>query len=273
MTGLAQKLEPVESVSLQQQVVERLTDLIRDGDLQPGDRLPSERILSEQLRVSRGTVREAVHFLHALGLVEIRHGSGTFVRVPAASADQARNEWRDWVRHHSRRVQDLFEVRRGLECQAADLAARRATDRQLEQIELALEHSEAAIRAGLVPSLVDTDARFHRAVSEACGNLVLADLLNSIGEELIRERGAIWDIPGRPERSMTEHRNIFEAIRSKEPDAAREAVQRHLLSVEEEIGSILEEQVEPGRPEDSQFPTPGSSSTRDYTKPTTGEAQ
>lgn len=273
MTGLAQKLEPVESVSLQQQVVERLTDLIRDGELQPGDRLPSERILSEQLRVSRGTVREAVHFLHALGLVEIRHGSGTFVRVPAASADHARSEWRDWVRHHSRRVKDLFEVRRGLECQAADLAARRATGRDLAQIELALEHSEAAIRAGMVPSLVDTDARFHRAVSEACGNLVLADLLNSIGEELVRERGAIWDIPGRPERSMAEHRSIFEAIRSEDPDAAREAVQRHLLSVEDEIGAILEEKVESGDPENFQSPERGSDSRSDYTKSTTGEAQ
>lgn len=242
MTGqLAQKLEPIESVSLQQQVVQRLTDLIREENLQPGDKLPSERTLSEQLRVSRGTVREAVQFLHALGLAEIRHGSGTFVRVPAASADEARSEWRDWIKHHSERVHDLLEVRLGLECQAADLAARRATDEELDQIELALEHSETVIRAGLVPSLVDADARFHRAVSEASGNLVLADLLNSLGEELIRERGAIWDIPGRPEKSMIEHRGMFEAIRSRDPEAAREAVRHHLLSVESEIGTILNE--------------------------------
>src|SRR5215213_8514226 len=85
-------LEPVRPLALKERVIGQLTRLIDEGILKPGDQLPSERELSEELKVSRGTVREAVQFLGALGLVEVRHGSGTFVRL-GTDPSALRDEW------------------------------------------------------------------------------------------------------------------------------------------------------------------------------------
>lgn len=238
---IVRKLKPVESVSLQQQVVQRLTQLIEEEGLGPGDKLPSERALSEHLQVSRGTVREAVQFLHALGLAEIRHGAGTFVRAPAANPDEASVEWRRWTKQHSSKVHDLLEMRRGLECFAAELAAHRALPEQIEKMRAALEYSEAAIEAGRIPSLVDADVKFHSALTEAAGNQALVEFAAGLGEELVRERGAIWGLPGRPKLSMDQHRAIFDAVLGGDAAAAREAVNSHLLSVEAAITDVVNE--------------------------------
>ncbi|MGH2963299.1 MAG: FadR/GntR family transcriptional regulator [Solirubrobacterales bacterium] len=220
-------------LSLKEQVVRELTRLIDEGALSPGQRLPSERELSEQLNVSRGTVREAVQFLGALGLVEARHGSGTYVRESGLTG--LREEWRRWTRRHSDRVRSLLEVRRGLECLAAELAAERAGDEGLSALENSLALMEEAIAREDVPSLVDIDLGFHHALCAASQNRALADLAASLGEELIQERGATWDIPDRPRLSLDEHRAIYEAVQSHDPSRAREALRAHLASVERDV--------------------------------------
>src|SRR5215471_7186654 len=88
------QLSRLRTPPLKQQVINELTRLLRDGALAPGDRIPTERELSEQLAVSRGTVREAVQFLQALGVLEIRHGSGTYVPRSASRTQAPRREWR-----------------------------------------------------------------------------------------------------------------------------------------------------------------------------------
>src|SRR5438876_1366084 len=144
MAGDAVRLEALRSVPLKEQVLRQLRRLIDEGELGPGDQLPAERELADRLGVSRGTVREAVQFLHALGLVEIRHGSGTFVR---SDRNALRDEWRGWTRRHSETVRNLIEVRMGLESFAAELAAGRPAQRGLETMAAALDQMEEAARA------------------------------------------------------------------------------------------------------------------------------
>jgi GntR family transcriptional regulator, transcriptional repressor for pyruvate dehydrogenase complex len=231
-------LEPLGGLGVKERVAGQLRGLIEDGSLQAGQQLPSERELAERLGVSRSTVREAVQFLGALGLVEIRHGSGTFVR-PEGDRAQLPSEWLQWTRRHTMHVHELLEVRRGLEALAAELAAERSHD--LAAIEDALADMEAALDGPDVPALVEADLAFHTALAAASGNAALRHLTESLGRELLRERGAIWNKPGRPERSLREHRRIYEAVRARDPLGARTAIVDHLESVEQDVDALVAE--------------------------------
>lgn len=233
------RLKPLTALSRQEQVVRRISRLIEDGSLAPGERLPSERELSGQLQVSRGTVREAVQFMQALGLVEIKHGSGMFVRAPASGPGGARDEWRSWTQDHADEVRYLLEVRHGLECFAAELASERADATALEGMDQALAHMRGAVESREVPALVESDVEFHRALCAAAGNPALLELATSLGDQLIQERGATWDLPDRPQRSLAEHEEILAAIRSGDAVRARDSVVAHLNSVARDIETLV----------------------------------
>lgn len=239
MTAKARlELEPVRPLALKERVIRQLTRLIDEGVLGPGDQLPSERELSEELQVSRGTVREAVQFLQTLGLLEIRHGSGTFVR-PATDPSALRDEWREWTIRHAERIHDLLEIRKGLEPFAAELAAQRAGEEAVAAMEEALEQMQPAVDSPDVAALVQADLAFHHALCAAAGNAALTEFADTLGEQLVRERGTIWNLPGRPARSLVEHRAICDAVREGDPRRARKAVLQHLESVEADLGASV----------------------------------
>lgn len=230
------RLESLRPQPLKDQVIGQLKRLVEDGVLRPGDQLPSERELSEQLQVSRGTVREAVQFLHALGLVEIRHGSGTFI-ASARDVHELRREWQRWTLGHSARIHDLLEVRRGLESFAAELAATRVVRHGLQAMEDAIALMQAATED--VTALVQADVAFHSALCETTGNAALVELADALGQQLLRERAALWDMPGRPVRSLKEHMSIYGAIKAGDAARARANVLEHLTSVERDIDGLL----------------------------------
>lgn len=232
------ELEPVRPLALKERVIRQLTRLIDEGALKPGDRLPSERELSEELQVSRGTVREAVQFLQALGLLEIRHGSGTFVRLAADPSD-LREEWREWTIRHAERIHDLLEIRKGLEPFAAELAARRAEPEDLAAMEDALDQMQPAVDSPNVTALIQADLAFHHALCAAAANAALSEFVDALGDQLLRERGTTWNLPGRPERSLREHRAICDAVSAGDPRRARQAVLEHLISVEDDLGASV----------------------------------
>jgi DNA-binding FadR family transcriptional regulator len=232
------ELEPVRPLALKERVIRQLTRLIDDGVLKPGDQLPSERELSDELQVSRGTVREAVQLLQALGLLEIRHGSGTFVRL-AADPRALREEWREWTIRHAERIHDLLEIRKALEPFAAELAARRAGERDVAAMEEAVEEMQPAVDSPDVTTLIQADLAFHHALCAASGNAALSEFADALGEQLVRERGTLWNLPDRPARSLVEHRAIFDAVRAGDAESARKAVIDHLESVEDDLGASV----------------------------------
>jgi GntR family transcriptional repressor for pyruvate dehydrogenase complex len=238
------RLTPLRTPPLKEQVVHELVRLIDEGALKVGDRMPTERELSKRLVVSRSTVREAVQFLRALGMVEIRHGSGSFVAARGSHSQELRREWRRWTRNHAGRVHDLLEVRQGIESLAAELAAGRvaagnAATGPLESLAAALDLMEDAVANGDVAALVRADMFFHRSMCDASGNAVLVELGELLARELVRERAATWDIDGRPRRSLVEHGTIYQAIAAGKVAAARKAVLEHLRSVELDIATSL----------------------------------
>jgi len=233
------ELASLRVLPLKEQVVRELTRLIESGTLQSDARLPSERELAERMQVSRSTVREAVQFLAALGLVEIRHGSGTFVRTSGGEAGPLRDEWRDWVSRHADRIRELLEVRRGLETFAAELACAQASSEGLDALGAALAQMDQAVHDNDVPLCVQADVRFHRALVDAAGNVALTDLMTAVGAQLLQERAATFGIDGRPPRSLAEHAEIYDAVQARDVQRARAAVLAHLVSIESEIGSLV----------------------------------
>lgn len=242
------ELTPLRAPSVRERVLAQLRRLIDDGTFPPGSQLPSERDLAERMRVSRGTVREAVQLLAALGVVEIRHGHGTFVRLRPDGED-VREAWTDWTVGHSGHIRELLEVRRGLESFAAELAAGRRRDEHVAALEEALEETAAAAAPVDIPALVASDAGFHHALYEATGNSALVELLDTIGRRLTRERATTWDFDGRPQRSLEQHRAIVDAIVAGEPAQARDAIVDHLHSIESELAQL-------GDPPSTQSPRP-----------------
>ena len=224
------KIRPLAAAhKLSRGLFEQLAEQIRSGRLAPGSRLPTEEALTRAARVSRTVVREAVAALRAEGLVVTRQGVGAFV-----SAEPQRAPFRI----EPERMQSLadilnvMELRLGVEIESAGLAAERASRAQVKAIGTALEAIERAAHAG--QAAVDEDLAFHRAIAEATGNPEFARFLQFIGRHLIPRR----TVTGLTERMggrkaylaliQEEHRRIFEAIREREPGAAREAMRRHL---------------------------------------------
>jgi len=208
---------------------EQLAEEIKSGRLGPGERLPTEQELTRAARVSRTVVREAVAALRAEGLVVTRQGVGAFV-----SAEPQRAPFRiDPERMQSLGdILGVMELRLGVEIESAGLAAERAGRAQLRAIGAALEAIERASAQGR--SAVDEDLAFHRAIAQATGNGEFPRFLQFIGRHLIPRR----TVSGLPERMggrraylaiiQEEHRRIFDAIRDRDPKAAREAMRRHL---------------------------------------------
>jgi DNA-binding FadR family transcriptional regulator len=221
---------------------EQLAEQIKSGRLSPGERLPTEQELTRAARVSRTVVREAVAALRAEGLVITRQGVGAFV---SAAPQQAP------FRIDPERMQSLddilsvMELRLGVEIESAGLAAERATRPQLRAIGAALDAIDRAADAG--KSAVDEDLGLHRAIAEATGNPEFARFLQFIGRHLIPRRivsGLPESMGGRRaylELIQEEHRRICDAIRSRDPKAARDAMRRHLTRSLERYRRLADE--------------------------------
>src|SRR5687768_4744655 len=224
------RIRPVATErKLSRRLFEQLADEIKSGRLAPGARLPTEHALTRAARVSRTVVREAVAALRAEGLVVTRQGVGAFV-----SAEPTRAPFRI----EPERMQSLgdilavMELRLGVEIESAGLAAERASKAQVRNILNALSAIEEASAAGR--AAVDEDLAFHRAIAEATGNAEFPRFLQFIGRHLIPRR----TVSGLTERMggeraylaliQEEHRRISQAIESRDPKAAREAMRRHL---------------------------------------------
>lgn len=207
-------------------LVSSLTQQILLGTFKPGDKLPSENTLVREHGVSRTVVREALSKLQASGLVEPRHGIGTFVMARPAQAGL-----RVGV-ENAASVRDLLELRIGLEGQAAALAATRRNDEQLLRMRQALDEYQDLAAAG--DSCIEADRRFHLLIAEATGNLYFSEMMAQLGNGLIpRNRMAIAERAGaklarHAYLANLEHEAILNAIRRRDTDAARAAICLHL---------------------------------------------
>jgi DNA-binding FadR family transcriptional regulator len=219
-------------------LVDSLGQRIRDGRLIAGAKLPTEAEIMDEFGVSRTVVREALSKLQAGGLVETRHGVGTF--VAAAGAGEASN-FRIAPEQVAtiREVVAVLELRIGLEAEAAALAAARRSEANLQAMREAIAGFGQAIADDT--DAVGSDMQLHLEIARATQNQHFAELMTYLGTMLIprtRVNTARFAGEGRREylqRVHTEHESIVDAIASRDPDAARAAMRTHLSNSRERL--------------------------------------
>lgn len=210
---------------LYEQVAEQITAWIEQHGLKAGDRLPPERELAQHLGVSRATLSQALVALEVIGVVVVRHGDGTVL----TEAPGRRARIVEAIRAHADRLPEIIDTRDALETKIAMLAAERRTEEDLARIDDALATMEADIDAG--GRGVEGDERFHGAVTTAAHSLLLARLMDEIGDLIRETRIESLSQPDRPRASLAGHRAIAEAIRSGDPMAAARAMHAHVEMV------------------------------------------
>ncbi|MGH8847966.1 MAG: FadR/GntR family transcriptional regulator, partial [Polaromonas sp.] len=218
------------------EIVENLAASIREGHLQPGEKLPTEAEIMARFDVSRTVVRESLSRLQASGLVETRHGIGTFVLQPQ-EAGNFRISAEDFATVAD--VIAVLELRISLETEAAGLAAQRRTPDNLKAMENALRAFQESIN--LDSDAVPPDFQFHMEVARSTGNRHFADLMTYLGTMIIprtRVNTALSAPEGRLnylQRVHGEHESIYNAIRDQDAEAARAAMRTHLSNSRERL--------------------------------------
>ena len=217
-------LRAPEGRRLYEQLEQLLRVYVQELGLRPGDRLPSERVLAAALKVSRVSLRQATVSLEVQGLLEVRHGGGIYVRSLDVDPERLKT-----MLTRRRRLPDVLEAREAIECMLARLAAQRRTDADLTEIDEALGAMAADIAEGGIGD--DADRAFHAAIALASKNRLLSDVMAALADPIQETRLESLGEPGRPLRSLGDHRRIAEAIRREDPRAAETAMRRHLKIV------------------------------------------
>lgn len=220
---------------LSEQLADALVAEMRAGRMVSGQKLPTEAALVERFQVSRTVVREALSRLKSLGLLEARQGSGVYVKERAAFAPL------QFDPRHSRSLQavaQMVEVRRALEAEAAELAAGRATPRDVAQIRAAIGALELAVAGG--GDGVAQDVAFHRAIAQASGNPFLLATLEYLAQYLHEATSVTRANEARrgdfAAQVRSEHAAIVDAIASADPARARMAAASHMDNAIVRIG-------------------------------------
>lgn len=207
----------------------QIRTLIEAGKVKRGDQLPTERELSETLRVSRATVREAIRTLESMKLVQSRQGNGTYVL--ASSEEALVMPLAIALFHEQDSIHDMFFVRKIIEPHVAQLAAENATSVEIAELEDLLEEQKKFL-VGVENKIFYPDSTFHAHLARMSKNAVLERLLYAMIDLLKQTRNDYLQNTERVKKSFAGHRNIVAAIKNRDGDAARIAMQRHLEDVE-----------------------------------------
>jgi GntR family transcriptional repressor for pyruvate dehydrogenase complex len=236
--GASRLLAPIRKTRIPEEIADRVRLLILDGTFPAGRPLPSERILAERLGVSRGSIRDGLRMLETIGLLQTRHGQGTFPQeltvdrlvAPLASVLTYRRDLRD----------ELMDVRRMFEPAVARVAASRVTDEDLADLQRVLETQRRKLRSG--QSAIVEDTAFHAVLARATRNRVVVRIMETLNDLLVESRKLTLKQNGRPSRSLKGHEAVVSALRRRDPDGAARAMHDHI----DQIAALLRSHEPPG---------------------------
>ena len=214
------RLEPIKIDNyqpLRETVCEALRSAIRNGILEPGERL-MEVQLAEELGISRTPVREAIRKLEQEGYVIMMPRRGTYVSSVSVND-----------------IKEIFEIRSALESLSTGLAARRIEPDELEKLRALLTEIEGHIQRKDIDKIVETDIEFHGLLYQVSRNERLVTIISNLKEQLARFRTLSMSYPGRLQETLEEHRAMVEAIAANDVEAARDAAERHMERAEETL--------------------------------------
>jgi GntR family transcriptional regulator, transcriptional repressor for pyruvate dehydrogenase complex len=225
--------KPIKPKKVSSQIADQIRSSILAGEFSPGDKLPPERELAEMFGVSRPSVREALNILAAAGLVESYQGGGTVVKSLVETTTGP--PLSELIKAEQERALDVIEVRKCMEGWTAYYAAQRALPEDLRKLEGIVTEMERNLE-GFKPSQ-DLDAHFHVVIAQATHNIVWLHLMQSIFDAMKEFQQSVWRavyLTDEDHRNLfLHHREVFEAIRDKDPERASDAMLKHLTFAEQ----------------------------------------
>jgi GntR family transcriptional regulator, transcriptional repressor for pyruvate dehydrogenase complex len=223
LSRLATESLPIRNESVTEQLVRQIKDWALRGLVKPGERLPPERELAVALNVSRSALRQALKALQVMGLLEVKQGSGNYL---SKSADRILREPIDLLMPlRGISFAELFEARRSIEAEAAERAASRASEADLEKIRHELEQMRLNLHNPDV--YFRHDVAFHRAIARGSGNSAFIWFVELVSK-VLRDAWLAKAREGRQQRTFSEHEAIFQALYHRNPEEARSAILAHL---------------------------------------------
>ena len=218
-------------------IADRIRVLILDGTFRAGQPLPAERALAERFGVSRGSIRDAFRTLETIGLLDTRHGQGTFPQeldvdrlvVPLASALSYRHDLQD----------ELMDVRRMFEPAVARVAATRVSGDDLAALQRIIDAQHRKLKTGR--SAIAEDTAFHEILARATRNRVVVSIMAILNDLLVESRRLTLKQKGRPGRSIMGHEAVVAALRRRDAAAAAEAMRTHI----EQIADLIQHAPSP----------------------------
>ena len=227
------EFRPVKQEKIATKIVAQIKSLIIKGDLKPGDVLPPERKLISLLKVSRPSLREALNTLTAMGFLEISQRHRTVVKSLAAGS--ITDPLHRLLKEDMQMVFELIEVRKAMETWNAYHAAERATAADIASLEKSTESMRIKIEQEM--SVVEADANFHLAISEATHNKIQTHLMFSIYDILKESLGKYLENIKMSD-IFDQHCKVVEAIIKKDPDLAAVRMREHLDYVESRVKEL-----------------------------------
>jgi GntR family transcriptional repressor for pyruvate dehydrogenase complex len=217
-------ITPIKKTRVAEEVADRIRTLMLDGTFPPGEPLPSERHLAERFGVSRGSIRDALRTLETIGLLETRHGQGTFPHelsvdrlvAPLASVMAYRSDLQD----------ELLDVRRMFEPAVARVAALRAKEEDLADLQRILDTQRQKLKTG--QSAIVEDTAFHAILARSTRNRVVMSIMATLNDLLVESRTQSLQQKGRPARSIDGHEAVVAALRRRDAEGASQAMYNHI---------------------------------------------
>ena len=232
--GAREAFAPIKSARKSDEVFDQISEFIRAGRFAPGGRLPAERELAATFNTSRQTIREALYRAELVGLIEVRHGTGSFV-VAARPQEPTDLPLIELIRKEAHRISEFFEIRRALEGWCAAQAAKTAGAADLAALQAPLERMR-----GL--DVTDdewevNDIAFHHALASATGNPIAIRIMGILREGFSAFYRFKRFIPNREEQVAIwqHHADIYEAVGRRDPEGARAAIVEHMDFIERKL--------------------------------------
>jgi GntR family transcriptional repressor for pyruvate dehydrogenase complex len=225
----ARLITPIRKTRLAEDIADRVRELILDGTFPTGQPLPGERQLAERFGVSRGSIRDAFRMLEMIGLLEMRHGQGTFPRE--LSVDRLVTPLASVLTNRRDLEAELMDVRRMFEPAVARVAAVRMTDEDLAELRRIVSVQRRKVKAG--QSALVEDTAFHAALARATGNTVVVRIMETLNDLLTESRRRALQQRSRPERSLQGHEAVVAALTRHDAEGAARAMHTHIDQIAE----------------------------------------
>jgi GntR family transcriptional repressor for pyruvate dehydrogenase complex len=224
----------IKKKKLYEEVIIGIEEMLKSNNVQPGDRLQSEKELSIYFGVSKTAVREALSALQTAGLIEVKHGSGIFVR---SVNEKLTNPLTMKLLANRENMLQMIELRKGLEPEGAYLAATRADRTDISRLKACLLTMAETIERN--DNLFASDLAFHRALIKATHNPAYCNVHDTIAvvfnEGMQSSQESMYLSEGQRLDVLEDYRLIYDAIKKKQPEKARDLMRKHLEKIEEHL--------------------------------------